>query len=61
MVLPPGEHSGKIDSVGGSLRCSSALLVNFEMLHLGAIACVLMYSLTPEMLKVTYNMLYLFH
>jgi len=60
-VLPPGEHSGKIDSVCGSLRCSSALLVNFEMLQLGAIACVLMHSLTPKMLIMTYNMVYLFH
>jgi len=60
-VLPPGEHSGKIDSVSLGLRCPSALIVNFEMLQLGPIACVLMHSLTPKMLKMTYNMLYLFH
>jgi len=27
MVLPPGKHNGKIDSIGGGLRCPSALLV----------------------------------
>ena len=27
-VLPPGEHNGKTDSVGGGLRCPSGLLVS---------------------------------